>query len=159
MGIRRVTHYKFRQAAHASLMGKLFYLHKTLPCGLTTTSGSMYSCGKSPADLLIAAPNFCKRAHKTFYFLRSVAYGKIGQYIANISKLNLNVVFVPQNVVYLYSGQSDVSCVDAQFGLVEIIDGILVDQFFAESIISADSVDFLLAYSAISATSAKMVSA
>ena len=55
--------------------------------------------------------------------------GEISQYIADVAKLDLNVVLVAQDVIDLNARKTDVQRVDRQFGDVKVVDAVSVDQF------------------------------
>ena len=92
---------------------------------------------------VVSALDFCQSADQPLQLLRAVTDGQVGQNVADVAELNLNVVFIPENVIDLNAGQTDASGVDAELGGVKIEDGVAVAQLLAEGVVTADGVDFL----------------
>ena len=61
---------------------------------------------------MVAALDFGKRADKALDLLWAVADGEIRENVADVAELDLNVVFVAQNVVNLDARKSDVQRVE-----------------------------------------------
>ena len=67
--------------------------------------------------------------------------GEISQYIADVAKLDLNVVLVAQDVIDLNARKTDVQRVDAELCGVEVEDRVAVAQLLAEGVVAAHGVD------------------
>src|SRR5699024_541054 len=65
------------------------------------------------------------------------------QDVADVAKLNLDVVLVPEEVIDLDARQADVPGVDGELRGVKVEDGVPVHQLPAEGIVTADGVNFL----------------
>ncbi len=57
---------------------------------------------------MVATFDFGQGTDKTFHLLRAVADRNIGEDIADIAELDLNVVLVPQDVVDLNACKADI---------------------------------------------------
>ena len=71
---------------------------------------------------LVAPPDLRQSADQSLYLLGAVPHGEVSQDIADVAELNLNVIFIPQNVVHLDASQTDVQGMDAELGGIEIKD-------------------------------------
>ena len=69
--------------------------------------------------------------------------GEISQYIADVAKLDLNVVLVAQDVIDLNARKTDVQRVDAEFCRIKVKNGVSVAKLLAEGIVPAHGVDLL----------------
>ena len=92
---------------------------------------------------MIAALDFSQCANKTLDLLRAVADGEVGQNVADVAELDLNVVFITQNVVHLNACKADVQRVNAQFCRIKVENGVAVAKLLAEGIVPAHGVDLL----------------
>ena len=91
--------------------------------------------------LLIPALHLIQSADQPLHLLASVSDGQVSQNIANISKFNLYVVFIPKDIIYLNAGQADLQRMHRQLCGIKIINAVAVDQFPGKGIIAADFVD------------------
>ena len=71
---------------------------------------------------MIAALDFRQRAYETLDLLDTIADGEVGEDVANVSELDLNIVFVTQDVIDLDARESDVQRVDAELRRVEVVE-------------------------------------
>ena len=92
---------------------------------------------------LVAAANVRESGYQTFEVALTVAHRNIGEQIAEIAELGLNIVKIAQNVVHLDAGQTNVQRVHGQLGRVEIVHGVAVDQLAAVGVVIAERVDLL----------------
>ena len=69
---------------------------------------------------MVAAFDFGQCADKALDLLRAVTDGEISQYIADVAKLDLNVVLVAQDVIDLNARKTDVQRVDAEFCRIKV---------------------------------------
>ena len=92
---------------------------------------------------MVAAADLRQGADQPLQLLRPVPDGQIGQDVADIPELDLDVVLVPEQVVDLDAGQAHVPGVDAELGGVEVEDGVAVDKLPAEGVVPAHGVDLL----------------
>ena len=83
-----------------------------------------------------------QRRDQPFDLQRPISGGDNGKDIADVAELDLNAVFVPEQVVHLNACQTGVSCVNGQFCPVKRIKRIAVAKFVPVDIIPADAVDF-----------------
>ena len=93
--------------------------------------------------MLVAALDLGQGADQPFHLLRAVADGEVGQDVADVAELDLDVVLVPQDVVDLDAGKADVQRVDAELGGVKVKDGVAVAQLLAKGVVAAHGVDLL----------------
>ena len=77
-------------------------------------------------SVLVAALDLGQCADQALHLLRAVADGQVGQDVADIAELDLDIVLVAQDVVDLDAGQTDIQRMDAELGGVEIKDGVAV---------------------------------
>ena len=82
-----------------------------------------------------------RSADQPLDLLGAVADGEVGQDVADIAELDLDVVLVPQDVVDLDAGKADVQRVDAELGGVKVKDRVAVAQFLAKGVVAAHGVD------------------
>ena len=92
---------------------------------------------------MVAAFDFGQCADKALDLLRAVTDGEISQYIADVAKLDLNVVLVAQDVIDLNARKTDVQRVDAEFCRIKVKNGVSVAKLLAEGIVPAHGVDLL----------------
>ena len=90
-----------------------------------TTEGLIYSC------------DVVECRDEAFYFPHSVSDGYVCEGVADVSQFHLYVVFVSEQVIDFYSGESDVEGEDCEFCLVEVVDGISVYEFGAVCVVSS----------------------
>ena len=67
--------------------------------------------------------------------------GQVGQKIAQVPKLDLDVVLVPQQVVDLDARQAHVQGVYRELGPVEVKDAVPVNKLLGKGVVPADAVD------------------
>ena len=82
---------------------------------------------------MVAALDLGQCAHQTLDLLRAVADGEVGEDVADVAELDLDVVLIPQDVVDLDAGEADVQRVDAELCGVEVEDRVAVAQLLAEA--------------------------
>ena len=75
--------------------------------------------------------------NKTLDILPAVARGHDRKHISNIAKLHLDIVGVPENVIYFNSRKTYIPCVYGQLCLVKGEDIIAVHKLIGISVISA----------------------
>ena len=75
---------------------------------------------------MVTALDLGQCADKALDLLWAVADGEIRENVADVAELNLNVVFVAQNVVNLDARKSDVQRVDAEFCRIKVKNGVSV---------------------------------
>ena len=92
---------------------------------------------------MVAALYLGQCAHQTLDLLRAVADGEVGEDVADVAELDLDVVLIPQDVVDLDAGEADVQRVDAELGGVKVKDGVAVAQLLAKGVVAAHGVDLL----------------
>ena len=82
---------------------------------------------------MVAALDLGQRTHQTLDLLRAVADGEVGEDVADVAELDLDVVLIPQDVVDLDAGEADVQRVDAELGGVEVEDRVAVAKLLAKA--------------------------
>ena len=92
---------------------------------------------------LIAAADVRQSGYETFEVALPVADRNIGEQIAEVAELGLNIVVIAQDVVDLDAGEADVERIHRELGRVEIVHGVAVDQLAAVGVVIADLVDLL----------------
>ena len=92
---------------------------------------------------LVAAANVRESGYQTFEVAFTVAHRNIGEQIAEIAELGLNIVKVAQNVVHLDARQTNIQRVYRQLGRVEVVHGVAVDQLAAVGVVVTEGVDLL----------------
>ena len=90
---------------------------------------------------MVAALYLGQCAHQTLDLLRAVADGEVGEDVADVAELDLDVILIPQDVVDLDAGEADVQRVDAELCGVEVEDRVAVAQLLAEGVVAAHGVD------------------
>ena len=85
--------------------------------------------------------DFRQRRYQPFDLQRPVSGSDNGKDIADVAKLNLNAIFIPEQVIHFDACQTRVSGMDRQFCPVEGIKRITVAQFIPVNIIAANTVD------------------
>ena len=69
---------------------------------------------------MVAALDLGQCADQTLHLLRAVADGKVGQNVANVAELDLDVVLIAQDVVHLNACKADIQRVDAELGGIKV---------------------------------------
>ena len=75
---------------------------------------------------MVASLDFGQRAHETLDLLDAIADGEVGEDVADVAELDLNIVFIPQDVIDLDARESDVQRMNTKLRGIEIEDGISV---------------------------------
>ena len=91
----------------------------------------------------VAALDLGQCADQPLHFLRAVADGEVGQDVADVAELDLDVVLIAEDIIDLDARQADVQRVDAELGGVEVEDRVAVAQLLAEGVVAAHRVDLL----------------
>lgn len=92
---------------------------------------------------MVATFDFGQGTDKTFHLLRAVTDGKIGQDVADITKFDLDIIFIAQDIIDFDPCKANIQRVDAEFCCIKIKHGVAVAELFAKGVIAAHGVDFL----------------
>lgn len=93
--------------------------------------------------LLIQTFNISQCPYQSLNILKPVSDGNVSQNITDISKLDLNIIFISEKIINFNTCQPISQCINGEFCNIKIKNTGSIDQIHTICIITADLIDLL----------------